>query len=29
MKQPKFYHCPEGLSRDEMEQHIRNKYKTI
>jgi DNA topoisomerase-1 len=29
MKQPKFYNCPEGLNRDEMEQHIRNKYKTI
>jgi DNA topoisomerase-1 len=29
MKQPKFYSCPEGLNRDEMEQHIRNKYKTI
>jgi DNA topoisomerase-1 len=29
MKQPKFYTCPEGLNRDEMEQHIRNKYKTI
>ena len=29
MKQPKFYSCPDGLNRDEMEQHIRNKYKTI
>jgi hypothetical protein len=29
MKKPKFYPCPEGLNRDEMEQHIRNKYKTI
>jgi DNA topoisomerase-1 len=29
MKQPKFYPCPEGLTRDEMEKHIRNKYKTI
>ena len=29
MKQPKFYSCPEGLNRDEMEKHIRNKYKTI
>jgi hypothetical protein len=29
MKAPKFFNCPEGLSRDEMEKHIRNKYKTI
>jgi len=29
MKQPKFYNCPDLLSRDEMEKHIRNKYKTI
>jgi DNA topoisomerase-1 len=29
MKQPKFYSCPEGLTRDELEKHIRNKYKTI
>ena len=29
MKQPKFYSCPELLTRDEMEKHIRNKYKTI
>jgi hypothetical protein len=29
MTRPKFYECPEGLTRDEMEKHIRNKYKTI